>query len=89
MTRMLAILVLLLLGGCDGADEGWLHGYAEGEYVRLGAPAAGWLEERTGAARRPGRGRGAAVSPGGRQAAGGRVPRRRRSLLVPAPSSPT
>ncbi len=45
MTRMLAILVLLLLSGCDGADEGWLHGYAEGEYVRLGAPAAGWLEE--------------------------------------------
>ena len=34
MTRVLVILILLLLGGCDGADEGWLHGYAEGEYVR-------------------------------------------------------
>ena len=26
------------------AATGWLHGYAEGEYVRLGAPAAGWLQ---------------------------------------------
>jgi HlyD family secretion protein len=35
----------LLLVACDGGEEGWLHGYAEAEYVRLGAPGAGWLEE--------------------------------------------
>ena len=45
MNRLLAAgAVLLALPGCDGGDDGWLHGYAEGEYVRLGAPAAGWLE---------------------------------------------
>jgi HlyD family secretion protein len=35
---------LLLLAGCDAADQGWLHGYAEGEYLRMAAPSAGWLE---------------------------------------------
>ncbi len=45
MRPLLAALgCMLLLAGCDGSDQGWLHGYAEGEYVRLGAPAAGWLE---------------------------------------------
>ena len=44
MRWLLAAIGALLLGGCDGDDEGWLHGYAEGEYVRLGAPTAGWLE---------------------------------------------
>ena len=55
------------------ATHGWLHGYAEGEYVRLGAPAAGWLQSVPVAARRPGRGRGPAVR------AGGRAPARRRA----------
>ena len=45
MSRLLAAFgVCLLLGACDGGEDGWLHGYAEGEYVRLGAPTAGWLE---------------------------------------------
>ena len=39
-----ALLLGTLLAGCDSGEEGWLHGYAEGEYIRLGAPAAGWLE---------------------------------------------
>src|SRR5690606_32400317 len=45
MRPLAATLLLgLLLAGCDSPDDGWLQGYAEGEYVRLGAPAAGWLE---------------------------------------------
>ena len=45
MSRLLAACAIVLaLAGCDGDDEGWLHGYAEGEYLRLGAPAAGWLQ---------------------------------------------
>ena len=44
MIRPLSILAALLLVGCDQSDGGWLHGYAEGEYIRLGAPAAGWLQ---------------------------------------------
>ena len=44
MIRPLSILAALLLVGCDQGDGGWLHGYAEGEYIRLGAPAAGWLQ---------------------------------------------
>ena len=43
MRWRVAAVCLLLVAGCDDADSGWLHGYAEGEYVRLGAPAAGWL----------------------------------------------
>ncbi len=46
MRRLAGLLgACLLLVACDGGEEGWLHGYAEAEYVRLGAPAAGWLEE--------------------------------------------
>ena len=45
MSRRLVVCgIVLALVGCDGGDDGWLHGYAEGEYVRLGAPAAGWLQ---------------------------------------------
>lgn len=45
MIRGPAVLLLaLLLLGCGGAEERWLQGYAEGEYLRLGAPEAGWLE---------------------------------------------
>jgi HlyD family secretion protein len=45
MMRLIAALgCLLLAAGCDRSDDGWLQGYAEGEYLRLGAPAAGWLE---------------------------------------------
>jgi HlyD family secretion protein len=41
----LALAALLLtLFSCDPADHRWLQGYAEGEYLRVGAPAAGWLE---------------------------------------------
>jgi len=39
-----AFALLLLLAACDSSVDGWLQGYAEGEYVRLGAPMAGWLE---------------------------------------------
>ena len=42
--RLVVCAIVLALVGCDGGDDGWLHGYAEGEYVRLGAPAAGWLQ---------------------------------------------
>jgi HlyD family secretion protein len=38
------LLALLALPGCEREDPRWLQGYAEGEYVRLGAPAAGWIE---------------------------------------------
>jgi len=44
MKRLLGAAAILLLAGCGGGEQGWLHGYAEGEYVRLGAPAAGWLQ---------------------------------------------
>ncbi|MFZ1429603.1 MAG: biotin/lipoyl-binding protein, partial [Geminicoccaceae bacterium] len=37
-------MVLLVMPGCDRQDQRWLQGYAEGEYLRMGAPAAGWLE---------------------------------------------
>ena len=40
----LVALVLLATPGCDRQDQRWLQGYAEGEYLRMGAPAAGWLE---------------------------------------------
>ena len=42
--RLAVVALAVLLLGCDAPDEGWLHGYAEGEYLRLGAPTAGWLE---------------------------------------------
>lgn len=45
MMRALALLVALLsLTACDDPQHRWLQGYAEGEYLRMGAPAAGWLE---------------------------------------------
>jgi HlyD family secretion protein len=40
----MALLLGMLLAGCGSGDDGWLQGFAEGEYVRLAAPAAGWLE---------------------------------------------
>lgn len=40
-----AALLMLALAGCEpAAEQHWLQGYAEGEYVRLAAPEAGWLE---------------------------------------------
>jgi HlyD family secretion protein len=45
MIRVPVLLVALLsLGACDDPQHRWLQGYAEGEYLRMGAPAAGWLE---------------------------------------------
>jgi len=41
---VLLLLVLPLAAACDRAEPRWLQGYAEGEYLRLGAPEAGWLE---------------------------------------------
>lgn len=44
MNRLLtAGAIVLALSGCDRGGDGWLHGYAEGEYVRVAAPTAGWL----------------------------------------------
>jgi HlyD family secretion protein len=42
--RVATLALLLLAAACDRAPEPWLQGYAEGEYLRLGAPEAGWLE---------------------------------------------
>lgn len=42
--RPLCAALLLVLVACDQGDPRWLQGYAEGEYLRMGAPAAGWLE---------------------------------------------
>lgn len=46
MRRWWCMVAMLLLAtpGCDQQDQRWLQGYAEGEYLRMGAPAAGWLE---------------------------------------------
>jgi HlyD family secretion protein len=38
------MVLLLAMLGCDRPDYRWLQGYAEGEYLRMGAPTAGWLE---------------------------------------------
>jgi HlyD family secretion protein len=40
---MVLAILLALLSACDAPEDPWLHGYAEGEYLRLGAPEAGWL----------------------------------------------
>jgi HlyD family secretion protein len=41
----LLIVTLACLTACNESDERrWLQGYAEGEYLRLGAPEAGWVE---------------------------------------------
>jgi HlyD family secretion protein len=43
--RPAVVVLLLALAACDGAaEERWLQGYVEGEYLRLGAPEAGWVE---------------------------------------------
>jgi HlyD family secretion protein len=42
--RPALLLALTLLAACDPADQRWLQGYAEGEYLRLAAPEAGWVE---------------------------------------------
>lgn len=39
-----ALAVPLLLAACGEEQQRWLQGYAEGEYLRLAAPEAGWLE---------------------------------------------
>ena len=48
VTATVVLLSLLaLLAGCDdrgAGEERWLQGYAEGEYLRLAAPEAGWVE---------------------------------------------
>jgi HlyD family secretion protein len=43
---VLVLLLLLALAACDDGPEEqrWLQGYVEGEYLRLGAPEAGWVE---------------------------------------------
>jgi HlyD family secretion protein len=38
------LLLALLLAACDRDEERSLQGYAEGEYLRLAAPEAGWVE---------------------------------------------
>lgn len=44
MIRAVGCGLLLLAAACDGPPEPWLQGYAEGEYLRLAAPVAGWVE---------------------------------------------
>ena len=44
MIRLATIALLFLAAACDQASEPWLQGYAEGEYLRLAAPEAGWVE---------------------------------------------
>lgn len=44
LPRLAAFLGLLLLAACDPGEARWLQGYAEGEYLRLAAPEAGWVE---------------------------------------------
>jgi HlyD family secretion protein len=45
MMRLVLALLLAPLGACDdgAADQGF-QGYVEGEYLRIAAPDAGWLE---------------------------------------------
>jgi len=42
-TRRLLVIALLAAAGCDAPGNDTLQGYAEGEYVRVGAPYAGTL----------------------------------------------
>jgi HlyD family secretion protein len=44
MSRLAVLLLPLLLAACDPPDGRLLQGYAEGEYLRLAAPEAGWIE---------------------------------------------
>jgi len=44
MNRPLILILLPLLAACGEPEQRWLQGYAEGEYLRLGAPEAGWIE---------------------------------------------
>lgn len=44
MRAGLLLALAMLSCACDAPDERWLQGYAEAEYLRLGAPEAGWLE---------------------------------------------
>jgi HlyD family secretion protein len=42
-TRRLLVITFLAVAGCDAPKNDTLQGYAEGEYVRVGAPYAGTL----------------------------------------------
>jgi HlyD family secretion protein len=44
MMRYPVLALILLAAGCSEPDGRWLQGYAEGDYLRLGAPEAGWVE---------------------------------------------
>jgi HlyD family secretion protein len=43
MRRLVLLLLVPLAVSCGESDQRW-QGYAEGEYLRLGAPQAGWIE---------------------------------------------
>jgi HlyD family secretion protein len=43
MKRFLFLLLAPLIASCSEPAQPW-QGYAEGEYLRLGAPEAGWIE---------------------------------------------
>src|SRR5256885_7580524 len=43
MKRFHAIVLVAAITGCDNQTNGALHGYAEGEYLRVESPIAGQL----------------------------------------------
>ncbi|MGG5818762.1 HlyD family secretion protein [Falsiroseomonas sp. HW251] len=45
MRRWTPALLLLALLACDKPPEDGFQGYAEGEYLRIAAPEAGWVQE--------------------------------------------
>lgn len=45
MRRWLPALLLLALAACDKPAEDGFQGYAEGEYLRIAAPEAGWVQD--------------------------------------------
>jgi HlyD family secretion protein len=45
--KRLSLILLLFLGGCGQSDQHRWLGYAEGDYVFVSAPVAGWVDHMT------------------------------------------